>query len=147
MGFRTEAFIKSLQPIEEIHPQTYSKDSFQYFLGLNDGQQKEIINTHQNKVEAVLFQAKNSLENVLNYLEKNVEWGEKWIEKMKNNPLTIIAMSNMQLETGKMKTTVIWGRDQFKNFDQKSGTEKIKAIQEVRNELEKIDWKDRNRGK
>jgi len=72
-GFSVKAFINSLQPIEEIHSQTYTEDSFQYFLGLNDGQQKEIISTHQNKVKAVLFQAKNSLENILNYLEKIVK--------------------------------------------------------------------------
>ena len=107
-------------------------------------QQKETINTHQNKVEAVLFQAKNGLENILDYLEKIVEWGEKWIEKMKNNPLTIIAMSNMQLEIGKAKTAIIWGRGKFENFDQKSIAEKITALREVYQELERTDWKNQN---
>ncbi|WP_147411701.1 hypothetical protein [endosymbiont GvMRE of Glomus versiforme] len=136
-GFNIKQLVDNLQPIEDIGFQNYDGS---YFLTLSEGQKRELIEIYERKIKAILHQAKEGLENILGYLEQVAEWVKKdYIDIFYGTD--ILYGYDIKRKFMKHKFSIIWSRRKFENLDQKSIAEKIKAVKEAYQELEKINWK------
>jgi hypothetical protein len=56
-----------------------------------------------------------------------------------SNALLKLTITNAKLQVGKQERSITQKNDKLQRFDQKTIAEKIKAIQEIYQELERID--------